>query len=258
MGDHDVNPGNMIATQDGRVGRIDFGHAFNELINGIGGRATGGGGVRNKENRILDFFNREEISGNPLVRGQSKPKLWRDYTGAGPSEGMTQALRDIAGSQDSLEGITQAKSQFTDLIAQLEAEGTPEARAQIKDLTESLARIARNIEKPITATEPGEIVKEVFNNIEAFVVEGQAQMREVADLSELQTKIDAFIASTRGNPDAPIPDDIQQAYTQLTNSSVKLEDGSGLNWMKHTDGTPAFQGSLTAFIQTRRAEIAAE
>lgn len=258
MGDHDVNPGNMIATQDGRVGRIDFGHAFNELINGIGGTTTGGGGVRNKSNRVLDFFNREEISGNPLVRGQNKPKLWRDYTGAGPSEGMTQALRDIAGSQDALEGITQAKSQFTDLIAQLEAEGTPEARAQIKDLTESLARIARNIEKPITSTEPGEIVKDVFNNIEAFVVEGQAQMREVANLSELQTKIDAFISSTRDNPDAPIPDDIQQAYTQLLNSSVKLEDGSGLNWMKHTDGTPAFQGSLTDFIQTRRTEIVGE
>ena len=255
MGDHDVNPGNMIALKDGRVGRIDFGHAFNELISAPGGKLTGGGGVRNKDNRVLDFFNRESVSGNPFVRGSNTPKVWRDYIGPGPSEGMTQALRDIAGSPDALEGIVQAKSQFTDLIAQLETEGTPEARKQIKDLTQSLARIATNIEKPITATEPGEIVKQVFNTIEAFVLEGQAQMREVADLSELQTKIDTFISSTRDNPGAPIPDDIQQIYTRLTGSSVKLSDGPGLNWMKHTDGTPAFQGDLTAFLQTRRAEL---
>lgn len=258
MGDHDVNPGNMIALQGDRVGRIDFGHAFNELINGVGGKLTGGGGVYNKNNRVLDFFNRETISGNPFVSGQSRPKLWRDYNGAGPSEGMTQALRDIASSEDSLEGIAQAKSQFTDLVAQLQMEGTPEARKQIKDLTASLARIATNIEKPITVTEPGEVVKEVFNNIEAFVREGQAQMREVADLSELQTKIDTFVNSTRHNPDAPVPDDLQQAYTRLTNSSVKLSDNSGLNWMKHSEGTPAFKGNLTAFIQTRRAEIVGE
>lgn len=255
MGDHDVNPGNMIALRDGRVGRIDFGHAFNELINAPGGTFTGGGGVRNKSNRILDFFNRETVSGNPLVRGQNKPKLWRDYTGAGPSEGMTQALRDLASSTEALDGIAQAKTQFLDLIAQLELEGTPEAKKQIEDLTKSLARIARNIEKPVTSTEPSDVARDVFNNLDAFIREGQQQMRDVADLSELQTKIDQFINQTRDNPNAPVPEDIQQAFTTLTEKSVKNPDGDGLVWMKMSSETPAFQGTLGDYIQGRRTEL---
>jgi len=254
MGDHDVNPGNMIALKDGHVGRIDFGHAFNELINGPGGSATGGGGVRNKSNRILDFFNRETVSGVPFTAGQ-KSKLWRDYTGAGPSDGMTDSLRSIASSTEALDGLVQSKTQFADLIVALEAEGTPEAKKQIEDLTKSLIRMSQNIEKPITSTDPGAVVKEVFDNLAAFVTEGQDQMREVADLSDLQTKIDAHVTSTRENPDAPVPPEITQLYQDLSAKSVKSPDGEGLCWMKITAGSPAFTGDLAAYVQTRRVEL---
>jgi hypothetical protein len=255
MGDHDVNPGNMIALRDGRVGRIDFGHAFNELISAPGGKFAGGGGVHNKSNRILDFFNRETVSGNPLVRGQNKAKLWRDYTGAGPSDGMTQALKEMASSTEALDGIVQAKTQFVDLIAELDKEGTPEAKKQIKDLTKSLAQISKNLEKPVTSTDPGGIVKEVFENLEAFIREGQDQMRDVANLSDLQTKIDSFINSTRDNPLAPVPPEIAEIYSGLTESSVKSQGGEGLVWMKMTDGVPAFEGTLNAFVQSRREQL---
>jgi hypothetical protein len=257
MGDHDVNPGNMIMTKDGRVGRIDFGHAFNELISGPGGKATGGGGVRNKSNRILDFFNRETVSGVPFT-GQTKSKLWRDYTGAGPSEGMTDALRTMASSTEAGDGIAQAKTQFADLIVALEAEGTPEAQEQIEDLTKSLIRMSRNIEKPITSTDPGAVVKEVFDNLAAFVTEGQDQMREVADLSDLQTKIDAYVTSTRENPDAPVPPEITQLYQDLSAKSVKSPDGEGLCWMKMSAGSPAFQGNIESYVQTRRDALTAQ
>lgn len=249
MGDHDVNPGNMIALSDGHVGRIDFGHAFNELINGPGG-SWFGGGVQFSGNRVLDFFNRESISGVPFT-GQQTPKLWRDYIGAGPSEGMTAALREIGQSQTQLEGIQLAKSQFSNLITALEAEGTPEARAQIEDLTNSLKRISQNIGVPVTTDVPGEAVDQVFANITNFIQSGQRQMLEVANLSELQTMIDAFIEENP-DPTAPIPENIQAAYNILLDSTVAAEGNEALTWMKMSRETPAFQGNLEAYIQMRR------
>lgn len=247
MGDHDVNPGNMIFAKGERVGRIDFGHAFNELI--AGPKLFGGGGVRNTDNRILDFFNRESVSGNPLVSGQSDPKLWRDYTGAGHSAGMTQALRDVASSTEALDGLVQAKTQFVDLLAELDSRGTPQAKKEIEDITQSLAKISKNIGAPIDATKPDDVVREVFQKLDAFVRDGQTQMRQVADLSELQTRIDDFIKQSDGG--AKIPDEIQTAYDQLTDSSVK--SSTGLTWMKTARDIPAFEGDLQSYIDKRRS-----
>lgn len=251
LGDHDVNPGNMIALKDGHVGRIDFGHAFNELITGIGGRATGGGGVHNRNNRILDFYNRETVSGVPLT-GQTRAKLWRDYVGAGPSEGTTQALRTIADSTEWMDGLAQAKTQFLDLVVSLSKEGTEEAQAQIRDLTDSLKRMSQNIDKPVTATAPSDVIRQVFDNLNAFVTEGQTQMRTVADLSDLQTQIDEHIRT--GNPDV-IPQSILQGYERLKNSSVGAPEGGGLTWMKLSADTPAFTGTLVSYMTQRRAEL---
>jgi hypothetical protein len=99
------------------------------------------------------------------------------------------------------------------------------------------------------------VVKEVFDNLELFVLEGQAQMREVADLSELQTKIDDFVKS---NPSGTtLPSDIAQTYERLMQSSVKAPDGEGLVWMKMSSETPAFQGSLESYVQARRDALEA-
>ena len=258
MGDHDVNPGNMIAVEGGRVGRIDFGHAFNELITGMGGTTTGGGGPQFEKNRILDFFNREHVSGARL--GGDPSKLWRDYEGIGPSREMTEALREVAASTEAMDGLMQAKAQFSDLIADLQAENTPEARAEIEDLTESLARISENIGKPITSTEPNAIVTEVFKNLGGFLSEGQKQMNEVADLCSLQTRIDTFLRDP-ANEGQPLPQEITTLYNLLAeteNSSVKAAQGEGLQWMKNSKDTPAMSGNLESYVKARQQVVRLE
>ncbi|MCX7114923.1 MAG: hypothetical protein NTW08_03295 [Gammaproteobacteria bacterium] len=50
---------------DGQVARIDFGHAFSDLLRG----PKKIGGVQRDANYIIDFFNREKIAGG-------KSKLW--------------------------------------------------------------------------------------------------------------------------------------------------------------------------------------
>ena len=120
------------------------------LLRTLGGKAEEVFGMLllDQANRILDFFNRETISGVPFT-GQTKPKLWRDFTGGGPSLGMAQAMRSVASNTEAIDGLVQAKTQFVDLIADLEAEGTPEAQTEMRDLIDSLARICTNIGHPI-------------------------------------------------------------------------------------------------------------
>ncbi|QIF02154.1 hypothetical protein [Roseimicrobium sp. ORNL1] len=261
MGDHDVNPGNMIDVGGTRVGRIDFGHAFNELITAPGGKMTGGGGVRFEQNRILDFFNREKVSGGKL--GGDPSKLWRDYDGVGPSQEMATALREVAKSEEALDGLVHAKAQFTDLIADLEAEGTPEARKEIEDLTKSLARISKNVGKPVTSTEPGDVAKEVFQNLDTFVREGQQQMTDVANLCDMQARIDTFLRDP-ANEGKKIPDELPQEVKDLyqklnqDGSSVKATNGEGLQFMKNSKGEKAVSGDLESYTKARQQVVRLE
>ena len=79
------------------------------------------------------------------------------------------------------------------LLSALPAATDPNAPAPAAPGRPVSFRVFQNMDKPITSTDPGDVVREVFQNLEAFVQEGQGQMRDVADLSELQTKIDTFV-----------------------------------------------------------------
>lgn len=97
LGDHDVNPGNMMVFKidnKPRIARIDFGHAFNDLLKCS---RINGGKIRDKENPILDFFNRTEVGG---VLG-APSKLWRDYPDLIPCKEMADALRAISENFDT-------------------------------------------------------------------------------------------------------------------------------------------------------------
>lgn len=259
IADHDVNVGNgmvmegkLNAVEGKRIGQIDFGHAFNDLINGFGGKATGGG-VRFEKNRILDFFNRETVSGNPFKPGAQDSKLWRDYTGVGPSAGMTEALRSLANNPKSLDGLVQAKAAYVGLIADLEDENTPAAAAQLKSQLASLAKISANVGHTILAnTAPGDVVQKAFQGLSDFITTGQQEMREVADLSALQTRIESFVANQ--DPASQIPADIRAEFNEIA-PTLRTVDGTGLTWMKLEKAVPGFVGSLDSYVASRRAQL---
>lgn len=262
LGDHDVNPGNMIALSDGGVGRIDFGHAFNDLTQGLG-RSLFGGGVEFKSNRILDFFNREKISGNPFNSNTQLPKLWRDYIGASPSFEMSVALLEIANSNDQIEGLELAKSQMTHLITDLQNDPSPEAQKVLNDIVKSLKVISSKIGEKITSTDPLEVLNDTFSNLNDFVVDGQKQMKDVASLSDVQCNILAGVDRAKAQNNLNDPDVFQAVhdelvtqfaplYDDLTNpdklSSVAKPDGSAVQWLKMNRQTPSFTGNLSEFV----------
>ncbi|MEZ0386991.1 MAG: hypothetical protein ACAI34_07995 [Verrucomicrobium sp.] len=260
MGDHDVNTGNMIMLADGHVGRIDFGHAFNELICGVRGvdKHFGKTGVEHESNRILDFFNRPEVGG--FKKKDREPKLWRDYTGVGPSYDMASALREVAATDaaKASAGVDQAKSQFTELVNSLKDSEDPGDKALLKDVMKSLKQMATNVGKPTSSDNPTEVLNHVFASLEGFIMEGQTQMMEVADLCELQAQIDDF--ARMSEPGEPIPQAIQDKFNELRQdgSTVRTRDGNGLTWMKTSSLHAPFKGDLTTYIATRRTEIPVE
>lgn len=74
LGDHDVNPGNMYViydknTEESHIGRIDFGHAFNDLIRNMSNKS------HVKDGFVLDFINGKVNGG----LNEKESKFRRDY-----------------------------------------------------------------------------------------------------------------------------------------------------------------------------------
>lgn len=71
MQDHDLNPGNMFVVHDKNekksyVGRIDYGHAWNDLIKSWGKGKDFSPKIENKSNYTEDFLNRNQINDTKL------------------------------------------------------------------------------------------------------------------------------------------------------------------------------------------------
>jgi plasmid stabilization system protein ParE len=205
-------------------------------------------------NRVLDFFNRETVSGNPLVSGQQTAKLWRDYTGVVPSRHLAEALREMAANNDFRRGLQQARGQIGELVDKLEAEGTPQARKELDEIAASLNKLSANIGKPMSPRSARETVGQLFRNLDAFFEEGRAQMAHVAGLCSLQADIDDYL----GMADKDTPE-ARQAHARLQKSYDALVQSRGtgraLTWMKFDKDTPAFEGDLAGYLAHRQRRL---
>lgn len=245
-GDHDVNPGNMIVSRGpnskvDRISRIDFGHAFNDLLSAP---KIFGGQVRNKENRVLDFLNRETVSNiNPSAQGT---KLWRDYDGIVPSEELYNAFKDLSSNeaiQNSKQGIKKAETEFKELINK---------DPQLKDHVEkSLIGINETIGgKKIDKKR--DVIDQVFKNLESFYTENQKQMLDVAKLMRLQLDVDKLLSLDKNSKEyGELHKNLGTAYNEL--AEVKgIQNNKGVEWIKSNKDTPPFKGSLNEYIEHRK------
>lgn len=254
-GDHDVNPGNMMVVKDkdgnNRVGRIDFGHAFNDLINAP---QMIGGALRNKDNQILDFFNREQVA--YIIDGERREsKLWRSYQEIVPSLELAEALREIADSNGLQVGLGNAKAAFMELIQDLNQD--PQNNKKTLDHVKySLAQISNNVSpNKIDHAKLGaeEVAEQVFQNLEKFYRQNQQQIGDVAKLMEMQVKIDQLIMDKKnGKPvNQELLAEVKKNYEELKEAKGIGIEGKGIQWVKTTKEIPAFKGTLDEFIQVR-------
>ena len=245
-GDHDINPGNMIAIKGGRLARIDFGHAFNDLLNHS---KVFGGEVRNEGNQILDFINRTEVSG-----GSSK--LWRDYD-IMPSQELANAFKEMSTKSAGLKkGVDDAKESFKQLVTDLQKD--PEGNKEvIKHITDSLLHINKSVKgEQIDNTKgPNEVIDKVFENIHKFSQENQDRMGDVGKLMQMQVNIDKLIENKRNGQ--PLDKDLSLAvkvqYEELCKEKAKgIHQGKdGIEWCKLDKKTKPHIGDLDSYIDHR-------
>lgn len=249
IGDHDVNPGNMLHVKDGkgrdRVARIDFGHAFNDLLNAP---KAFGGQVANKDNTVMDFFNRETVG---HLRSQKREtKLWRDFDGIIPSEEMATALEAMAAKQDNVgKGIAVAAQQFSEMSAK-----DPTLAQHIK---KSLAAISNNVtgEKLDTSKPVDQCIVKAFENLSNFSTKQCEQMRDVATVMQLQVAIDEGIAKDGGKN---IDQDMLKDMTNQLKGKAGIEKDGQIQWMKNSRHSKAFKGTVTEYIAHRKEQLQAQ
>lgn len=252
-GDHDVNPSNMLVVKDkqgkNRIARIDFGHAFNDLLNAP---QMFGGKVRNKNNQVLDFLNREEVANFPAA---GKTKLWRDYQGIVPSQELVDALNILGKSEGLQKGVIDSKESFQELINDLLKD--PKANKDVlKHIKNSLITINNNIssDKILPRTGLQKTLDITFKNIEKFYQENQKQMLDVAKLMDIQLKIDkVIIAKKEGREvDPALQKEIQETYEQLVKTTgIGLGTDKGIEWVRTSQNIPGFKGTIGEFIERR-------
>lgn len=257
-GDHDVNPGNMMAVKNEgktRIARIDFGHAFNDLINTS---KVFGGGAKNKENRVLDFLNRETIG--HLNKSERTPKLWRDYAGIVPSQELADAFKELGSSKETQIGLATAKAQFADLMKDLRAETPPNKKA-LNHIKKSLIAINNSVsDNPIkdnlfNKIKPEDVLKQTFENLDKFYAKGQKDMLAVGNVMDLQCKIDKIINDTPWEKRQDEFNKLKTQHAELIDESQIEKDIKIIEWVKTDKDTPAFKGTIDEYIKKRESEI---
>jgi hypothetical protein len=255
-GDHDVNPGNMMVVKDSsnnlRIARIDFGHAFNDLINAP---KIFGGRLHNEKNPVLDFFNRETIA--HVKPSKRITKLWRDYDGIVPSEELLAACKNL-GSDDKLkktqEGLTIAKTAFQKLITELKQD--PTNIKLVDHIKHSLIAINNNLGginlHLNTLKNPEKVIDLVFQNLDIFYQKQHQSMKDVAQLMDLQLEVDQSIKE--GKLLSPT---LETKYNKL-HQTAGIVNAKGIEWIKNDKNLPAFKGSLQEYRKYREQTLNAE
>lgn len=229
VGDHDVNPGNMAQNGE-HFGRIDLGHAFNDLINTI---SPFGGRIKNKENRILDFLNREKIGG--LQLGDNS-KLWRDYPGLIPSQELADSFLEMSKKgQNVASAVNDVRDEFESVYNVAD----PNLKRHI---LHSFNEIHKSITgNPLPPGTPSENLSTVFNAINTFTTQNCEDMAYAAKLMQLQVNIDTSIA----NNDNQALVALQDEYNTLKPTI----------WIKTNRDIPASKENFAQYVETRKQYI---
>ncbi len=253
LGDHDVNPANiMIVKRGGQdiVGKIDFGHGLNGLLNAP---RLFGGKILKKDNFILDFLNREKVANFP---NPAQSKLWRNYAGFMPSKEMQQALESIS-AINLTTGVTNAWAEFNALLVKLNENNDNQG---ILHFRKTLAGIHKNVTgRKLTLaknTSDKELLDTVFKEIHGFVKKNIEQAHQAAKLMALQMSVDEYI----NNPDpknyAQLTFNLKLVYlSQVPKEHRKTTfrvEKTPLTWIKNDEKVPAFFGDLDEYIAHRR------
>lgn len=243
FGNGDINAGGNMGVQVDKSGKpvnaaiLDFGHGFNNLIQGP---SRYGGGIAG-DNGLLDYLNRDKVLKFP---SGSPSKLWRDFEGLVPSEMFVESLKKVSSpeAQKAMqEGIKSSKEKLQNLKKEYESQGV-----SLDMLEKSLVRLNRNSGNPkVKYNNIDELIDKTASSLENFASKRMEEAKEVAKVMEIQLQIDSHIEQGW-----EIPKEVSQAYDKLNkNSEGKVA------WVKPNAKEPAKVADLAEYVEQKRAEL---
>lgn len=236
VGDHDVNPGNMLViTKEGKnhIARIDFGHAFNDLLNAP---ALFGGGLLNPKHPVKDFFNRDYVAGLPMG---APSKLWRDYPGFAFSSDNAIALKKVGNVSDQAieSGIHEAQKELIEL---LEIMINNNDNVNINHVLQSLHAIHNNISKNKVDQNipPLKQMEIILEGIGSFVKQNRDNAKLVSKIMTIQLGAIEKLAQNE-----PLP-------SLLENPGIEKTDR--IRWIKESKDNEAYFGTFSQYVINKK------
>ena len=261
MGDHDINPGNLIVvkTNDNiNVTRIDFGHAFYDLAKFNHCKT----GVFVEENHVLTFFNLaqffiQDASWLDNVNQKSLvSKLWRDYPGMMPCEELAEALQMVTSVKEEKikEAIQKIHTEFSLLTNNF---SNIALSRHIYDALLMIYKKNGGKTSKISKQDPfGKGIACILTYLGEMFKHNCTDAAEVSKLMSLQCFIDDMLMTNIGIDTQAVLDAIGK------NECLKTVSGqTEIAFIKLTDylldgrSKQAFKGSLEAYINERKEKL---
>lgn len=268
LGDHDLNPGNLFLTYDtitgkSHLGRIDYGHAFNDLIKNWGPKALHTPKVDNIEERgfCLDSLNRAAVNGSPS-------KFLTNFQGLIPDIEFANALRR---HEEASKKIDSAIFKMKDHIDKIYA---TEDEHVIKQLQEAMGTLLEKMGKPfveyteseklllLNATTDKEsiwakrniLINRVLNEVRGFVETNLEEQMSLGNVMEVQVIVDKMLTGKA------TPEDMLKVKELYDSDKRYLKGGldKPIEWIRISKEAGIFSGNLQEYIQYRHNLLKAE
>lgn len=244
LGDHDINPGNMMVVTDQdktRIVRIDFGHAFNDLLNAP---EFLNGGLIDKENPIMDYFNREKIPGIGL---KAQSKVWRDYPGMVLTTELANALCDLGERAENVgEAIQQSQAAFLALVKTMVKNQDKDGSEHVMKSLIAIVNNANDTQFVKINSNIRDNIPLIFDNLKQFIIKNCENAKYVGQVMGLQLAIDEQI-KTPGSMST-----ILNSVSSNFSLSTVLKNNQPIQWVKTAPNLPPFVGSLKEYVISRK------
>jgi len=258
LGDHDLNLGNFFSiknevTGENYVGRIDLGHAFNNLIKTWGPGADSRSRIAPDRGFVLDSLNRTEINGLK----DTAPKLKKYYKGIIPDLDFADVLRESFDMERIQAAIDSTKAQILEMM------NDPKCA---KELTKALITLGIKVRAPINpeiiaklkrgdAAAREALVNECLDNISTFVKRNQNEQVSIGNVIEVQALIDKALVG-QGEDLNQIAARITELYnTDKGYLSGKDKETGEVEWLRTDKDKTIFKGSLRDYIKHRATQL---
>lgn len=250
IGDHDVNLGNFVVTDDEekkKITRIDLGNSYNAF--------THKQSTKIFHNYAIDYLDREHI--NRDTKG-TKPKLWRDHKNITVSNELAEALENLAkeGEEKLEKGITLASDSIKEFYKNCKT------TKQKNSLLLSLNQIAKNIDPTYTPYYSNKsrydhseyVITQIFSRIKTFHKNNIDDMKIAAQIIKLQVNIDKSIPSHESYIASTYQKDFDSIITNTIQDPSKDNGKKEITWVNYKEGA-ALKCTLEEFIKKRTKEL---